>query len=71
MVPITTDPITVQTNLSGIVNVDVGTTLVVNVKDNSGNITTISNAVAPPDAGGSLSWNLLAEGEYGNANVIV
>jgi hypothetical protein len=71
MVPITTDPITVQANLSGIVNVDVGTTLVVNVIDNSGNITTTSNEVAPPNAGGSLSWNLLAEGEYGNANVIV
>jgi hypothetical protein len=71
MVPVTTDPITVQVNFSGIANVDVNSTLYIEVYNVSGNIPVTSNSVVSPNPNGSFSWNLIAEGEYGNTNVIV
>jgi hypothetical protein len=71
-IPIMTgDPHSLQMIVSGLVNADYGTTLVVKIADRSGNLNLSSGFSALPSPAGFLGWNLIAQGGYGNVGVIV
>jgi hypothetical protein len=69
--PVTTSPINVNATVTGIINADIGSTLIVRLADRSGNIVTSSGYNSLPSPSGFLSWNLIAQGAYGNTGVIV
>ena len=70
-VPITTDPINLVVNVSGIASVEVGSTMSLSVQSLSGNISITSQSAIIGSVPASLYWNLIAQGIYGNAGVLV
>ena len=58
-------------SVSGYASVDVGATMKVTVTSLLGNFSIVSGAVVLPAPQGVLGWNLIAQGPYGNAGVIV
>jgi hypothetical protein len=58
-------------SVSGYASVDVGATMKVTVTSLLGNVSIVSGAIALPAPQGTLGWNLVAQGPYGNAGVIV
>ena len=70
-VPITTAPISMSVNVGGLVNVDEFSTMSLTVQSLSGNVTCTSGAGVLGSPGGSLSWNLVAQGAYGNVGLVI
>jgi len=58
-------------SVSGYASVDVGATMKVTVASILGNVGIVSGVNALPAPQGTLGWNLVAQGPYGNAGVIV
>jgi len=70
-VPITTAPITMNVTTGGLANVDPGTTMTLTIQSPSGNVTVTSGATVLPSPAAFISWNLIAQGPYGNVGLVV
>ena len=62
---------TYSASVDCIANVDVGSTMVCTIASQYGVSEIVSGYAALPSPQGSLQWNLIAQGEYGNVGVIV
>jgi len=67
----TVDSQEIGMSVSGLINADAGAIMTVSIISPSGNIGVISSPTSLPNTGGVLSWNLIAQGQYGNSGVIV
>lgn len=70
-VPITTAPIVMNVLVSGLTNVDVGSEMHLSIESLSGNVDVTSGATTLPAPNAYMSWNLIAQGSYGNVGTIV
>jgi hypothetical protein len=69
-IPVTTSQISQQLVLTGIINADAGSVLVVRIVDESGNLLLTSGYSSLPSSAGYLGWSLIAEGSYGQVGTI-
>ena len=58
-------------SVSGYAAVDVDSTMKVSVASILGNVSIVSGTAALPEPQGTIGWNLVAQGPYGNAGIIV
>lgn len=75
-VPVTMDPslqetLIYSTSVNAIANVYAGDTVVCSLGSVLGNLTVTSGETSLPAPANTLQWNLIAEGAYGNADVVV
>lgn len=70
-VPITTAPIVMNVSVGGLANVDAGSTFHLTIQSLSGNVDVISGATTLPSPNAYVSWNLIAQGAYGNVGTIL
>ena len=68
--PITTNAITIPMVLTGLINADVGSTLIISLHDESGNMEVNSGYTLLPSSSGYLGWNLIAQGSFGAVGTI-
>ena len=60
-----------STSVNAIANVYAGDTVVCSLGSILGNVTVTSGETSLPAPANTLQWNLIAEGAYGNADVVV